>query len=67
MYISIEQVAETALQLGSGSLLAKIDIKSALYYRLIPVHPLDRHMLGMQWDGSMYVDGMLPFGLRSTS
>ena len=63
VYISVEQVAETALKLGPGSLLAKIDIKSA--YRLIPVHPLDRHMLGMEWEGNVYVDGMLPFGLRS--
>ena len=61
-YISVKQVAETALQLGPGSLLAKIDIKSA--YRLVPVHPLDRYMLGMEWDGQVYVDGMLPFGLQ---
>ena len=45
-YTSVEQVAEAALKLGSGSLLAKIDIKHA--YRLIPVNPLDRHMLGME-------------------
>ena len=63
VYTSVEHVAEVALKLGPGSLLAKIDIKSA--YRLIPVHPLDRHMLGMQWEGLAYVDGMLPFGLRS--
>ena len=51
------------MQLGSGSLMAKIDIKSA--YRLIPVHPRDRLLLGMQWRGDLYIDGMLPFGLRS--
>ena len=55
-YTSIEQVAEAAMKLGAGSLLAKIDIKSA--YRLILVHPLDRHMLGMNWEGHTYVDGM---------
>ena len=48
---------------GPGSLLAKIDIESA--YRLIPVHPHDRPLLGVQWEGSLYVDPMLPFGLRS--
>ena len=62
-YTSVEEVAEAALRLGSGSLLAKIDIKSA--YRLIPVHPADRLLLGMSWDNYVYVDGMLPFGLRS--
>ena len=58
-------MAEVALKLGPGSLLAKIDIKSA--YRLIPVHPLDRHMFGMQWEGLTYVDGMLLFGLCSAA
>ena len=51
------------MQLGRGSLLAKIDIKSA--YRLIPVHPYDRKFLGMLWDQQLNVDCMLPFGLRS--
>ncbi len=43
--------------------MAKTDIKSA--YRLVPVHPQDRRWLGMRWDDATYVDGMLPFGLRS--
>lgn len=46
-----------------GSLLAKTDIKSA--YRLVPVHPEDRHYLGMEWGSYVYVDGMMPFGRRS--
>ena len=46
-YISVDQVAAAALQLGKGALLAKADIKSA--YRLISVHPQDRIWLGMQW------------------
>ena len=32
---------------------------------LVPVHPDDRHLLGFEWRGQQYVDGMLPFGLRS--
>ena len=51
------------VQLGPQSLLAKIDIKSA--FRLIPVHPADRHLLAMSWKGSLYIDMCLPFGLRS--
>ena len=62
-YVTVDQVAKKAMQLGVGSLIAKIDIKSA--YRLIPVSPLDRRYIGMQWNGQVYVDGMLPFGLRS--
>ena len=33
------------LRVGQGALLAKLDIKAA--YRNIPVHPGDRHLLGM--------------------
>ena len=56
-YIMVDQVAAV------GSLLAKIDIQSA--YRIVPVHPQDRLLLGVQWRGLVYVDAMLPFGLRS--
>lgn len=62
-YVKVEQIARTALTLGKNALLAKIDIKSA--FRLVPIHPADRKWLGMQWKDFIYVDGMLPFGLRS--
>ena len=44
-------------------MLAKMDIKSA--FRLLPVHPADRHLLGMKWRGNIYIDHCIPFGLRS--
>ena len=43
--------------------MAKADIKQA--YRNMLVHPDDRDLLGMQWQGQLLVDGCLPFGLRS--
>ncbi len=43
--------------------MAKFDIESA--YRLVPVHPDDRLLLGMKWREFLYVDTSLPFGLRS--
>ena len=43
--------------------MAKVDIKSA--FRLIPVHPADRHLLAMKWRDKLYIDGCLPFGLHS--
>ena len=43
--------------------MAKIDIQGA--YRIVPVAPAYRHLLGMQWQGNIYVDSVLPFGLRS--
>ena len=46
---------------GRGYLLVKIDIQSA--FRLLPVHLADRHLLLMKWNGKIYVDTCLPFGL----
>ena len=40
-YVTVQEVAHKAVSLGKGSLLAKIDIKSA--YRLVPISPLDRY------------------------
>ena len=62
-YITVQEVAAKAVELSKYSLNAKIDIKSA--YRLIPICPHDRKWLGIQWQDQIYVDGMLPFGLRS--
>ena len=62
-YTSVEAVALAAQQLGKGAQMAKLDIKSA--YRLVPVHPQDRYLLGVEWEGAYYVDAALPFGLRS--
>ena len=32
---------------------------------MIPVHPQDHHLLGIQWCGDTFVDWSLPFGLWS--
>ena len=63
VYTTVDEVAAQAAALGRGALLAKVDIEAA--YRLIPVHPQDRVLQGMRWKGMIYVDPMLPFGLRS--
>ena len=62
-YITIDDAIERIVALGPGTLLAKIDVKSA--FRLIPVHPADRHLLAMEWKGGIFIDTCLPFGLRS--
>ena len=62
-YVTIDEAIKGIIRHGQGTLLAKIDIKSA--FRLLPVHPGDRHMLGMQWKEGVYIDTCLPFGLRS--
>ena len=62
-YILIDNAIQKILSQGRGAMLAKIDVKSA--FRLLPVHPSDRHLLGMSWNNALYIDTCLPFGLRS--
>ena len=62
-YISIDHIAEAILHLDQGALLAKADAKEA--FRIVPVAPEDRLLLAMRWQGELYFDKVLPFGLRS--
>ena len=62
-YISINNAVQKILSQGRGAILAKIDVKSA--FRLLPVHPSDRHLLGMSWNKALYVDNCLQFCLHS--
>ena len=62
-YPSVHNGAQLAMQLGKGALMAKIDLQNA--YRILPIHPDDRKLLGVRWNGQVYVDAALPFGLRS--
>ena len=59
-YTKISAVVTELNKMGPGTLLTKIDIKST--YRIIPVHPVDRHLLGMSRKGGIYVDTALSFG-----
>ena len=59
-YTTVDEVTAQAL---AGTLLANVDIESA--YRLIPVLPQDRTLQGVKWKGAIYMDSMLPFGLRT--
>ena len=52
-YITLEDAVQQILTLGPSA------------FRLLPVHPADRHLLGMKWNGEIYLDSCLPFGLRS--
>ena len=62
-YMSIDSVIAVVMEMGRGTMLAKMDVKQA--FRNIPVRPEDRALLGMEWEGNIYVDKVLPFGLRS--
>ena len=62
-YVTIDDAILNILKSGKNTILAKIDIKSA--FRLLPVHPADRYLLGMKWRDQIYIDHCIPFGLRS--
>ena len=61
--VSVDMAAEMVLSLGVGALMVKVDLESA--YWMIPIHPDDRWLLGMLWNGLVWLDTTLPFGLRS--
>ena len=42
-------MVDTIAKLGKGTLLGKVDVKSA--FRLIPVYPVDFDLLGFSIDG----------------
>ncbi len=46
-YTSVDTACQNILRLGQGANLAKFDVSGA--FRTVPVHPDDRHLLGMQW------------------
>ena len=61
--LSYDDAVSLLHTLGKGALMAKLDLKDA--YRVVPVHPQDRPLLGMQWAEGIFIDASLPFGLRS--
>ena len=63
LYASVDEAVRCIRSLGRGAQLAKFDVANA--YRSVPVHPVDRLLLGLSWRGETLVDGALPFGLRS--
>ena len=50
-YATFDEAVQKVVASGPGARLAKIDVEQA--YRNIPVHPEDRHLLGMAWEGEV--------------
>ena len=50
-YASINHLSTLIQSLGRGAMLVKTDIKEA--YCMIPVHPQDQWLLGIQWEVKM--------------
>ena len=63
-YATIDQAIKLILSAGQGCFLAKTDIKNS--FQIIPIHPIDYGLLGMQWRGLYYYDRCMPMGCSSS-
>ena len=61
-FIKFGDTVNMVSRLGKGALMAKIDVKYA--FRLLPVHPDDRDLLGTCWVGLYFAELRLPVGGR---
>lgn len=61
---TIDEAIKLIMTAGHGCFLAKTDIKNA--FRIIPIHPIDYGLLGMQWRGLYYYDRCMPMGCSSS-
>ena len=60
-YVKVENAAREVAKQGYDAWMAKINVQQA--YRNVSIHPDDRWILGMQWEGKIFVDTTMPFGL----
>ena len=63
-YSTLDDALGVVVGIGGGAFLAKTDIKSA--FKIIPIHPLDYHLLGFRWGGKYYYAKTLPMGAASS-
>ena len=63
-YSSIIDAIDLVSKFGAGCFLAKTDIEKA--FRLMPIRPDQRHLLGISWQGQYFFDCCLPMGASSS-
>ena len=63
IYETFQHALRLIAKSGRGTKLIKRDLKSA--FRFVPVSPHDRWLLMYEWEGKIYVELFLPFGLRT--
>lgn len=61
---SFGHAAQAVRRAGRGAWLIKLDVEAA--YKQMPVRPEDWHLLGFEFEGKLYYERVLPFGLRSS-
>jgi hypothetical protein len=62
-YQTVDDAIRLIQKHGHRCILRKRDLKDA--FRMIPVSPLDHWLFLFEWQGKLYVDIFLPFGLRT--
>lgn len=62
-YTAVTEIFELIRRAGRGAYMIKKDLKDA--FRMIPVAPHHRYLLGFTWQGKQYHENCLPFGLRT--
>ena len=53
-YVCVDDAIVILRSLGTGSFMAKTDLKSA--FHLMPIHPEDWNLLGIYWQSQYYID-----------
>lgn len=59
-YETLDTCLDIIRSVGKNCLIAKSDIKDA--FRIIPIHPDSRPLLGFMWNDQFYIDMCLPMG-----
>lgn len=59
-YSKVVDAIRLIVKVAKGALMGKVDVKNA--YKIIPIHPADRHLLGIKWRDHYFVDLALSFG-----
>ena len=52
-FSSVDDAIDMIIRCGRGCLMAKFDIKAA--HRILPIHPEDRFLFGMKWQGKNFL------------
>ena len=63
VYETFQRAINLVAKSGRGATLIKRDLKSA--FRYVPVSPFNQWLLMYRWNGKVYVELFLPFGLRT--
>ena len=63
-YQTLDDAIKLIASAGRYATLRKRDLKDA--FRMIPISPYDYWLFLFEWNGALYVDIFLPFGLRTS-